>query len=306
MPVTINGSNTPTAGGVTYGDGTQYATTAAGTSGQVLTSAGASAPTWANPATVNLATGVTGTLPIANGGTGTTSTTFANLTTNVTGTLPIANGGTNSTATPTAGTIPYGTGTALAYTAAGTSGQVLTSAGSGTPTWATPAAGGSWRYISTTTASNSATITIEDSMTAYKMYVVVFTGVLNANNDQLRCQIKLDGSYATGSFYETLMQRCVANSTSFQASADSGTSMYVASGLPADIADGAASGVIYIPNPSQNTRKTLYSVGSGNYRTQSNMTGTYAIAGVMTGIKFFTASATILAGTFILYGVSNS
>lgn len=66
MSVIINGSNTPTAGGVTYGDGTQYATTAAGsaggvlysagssapaftgagTSGQVLTSAGAGAPTW--------------------------------------------------------------------------------------------------------------------------------------------------------------------------------------------------------------------------------------------------------------------
>ena len=43
------------------------------------------------------ATQVTGTLPIANGGTGTTSTTFANLTTNVTGTLPIANGGTGIT-----------------------------------------------------------------------------------------------------------------------------------------------------------------------------------------------------------------
>ena len=41
-----------------------------------------------------LTTGVTGTLPIANGGTGTTSTTFVNLTTNVTGILPGANGGT--------------------------------------------------------------------------------------------------------------------------------------------------------------------------------------------------------------------
>jgi len=44
-----------------------------------------------------LTTGVTGTLPIANGGTGTTSTTFVNLTTNVTGTLPVANGGTGGT-----------------------------------------------------------------------------------------------------------------------------------------------------------------------------------------------------------------
>jgi hypothetical protein len=82
---------------------------------------------------------VTGTLPIANGGTGTTSTTFANLTTNVTGTLPIANGGTNATATPTAGAVPYGTGTAYAFTSAGTAGQVLTSNGVSAPTWSTPA-----------------------------------------------------------------------------------------------------------------------------------------------------------------------
>ena len=46
---------------------------------------------------VSLTSQVTGTLPIANGGTGTASTTFANLTTNVTGTLPVANGGTGIT-----------------------------------------------------------------------------------------------------------------------------------------------------------------------------------------------------------------
>ena len=46
---------------------------------------------------VDLTSQVTGTLPIANGGTGTTSTTFTNLTTNVTGTLPVANGGTGIT-----------------------------------------------------------------------------------------------------------------------------------------------------------------------------------------------------------------
>jgi hypothetical protein len=46
---------------------------------------------------VNLTSQVTGTLPIANGGTGSTSTTYVNLTTNVTGTLPVANGGTGQT-----------------------------------------------------------------------------------------------------------------------------------------------------------------------------------------------------------------
>lgn len=44
MAVVITGSNTPTAGGITYGDGTTYATTAAGSSGQPVVSGGAGAP----------------------------------------------------------------------------------------------------------------------------------------------------------------------------------------------------------------------------------------------------------------------
>ena len=63
------------------------------------------------------------------------------LTTHVSGILPIANGGTNGTAAPTAGAVLYGTGTAYAFTAIGTAGQVLTSAAAGTPTWTTPTTG---------------------------------------------------------------------------------------------------------------------------------------------------------------------
>lgn len=48
MAVTIVGNNTPTAGGIIYGDGTNYASTSAGSAGQLLTSAGASPPTWAD------------------------------------------------------------------------------------------------------------------------------------------------------------------------------------------------------------------------------------------------------------------
>ena len=51
MPVVIDGSNTPTAGGVGYGDGTELAFTSAGTAGQLLQSAGSGAPVWATVST---------------------------------------------------------------------------------------------------------------------------------------------------------------------------------------------------------------------------------------------------------------
>ena len=57
------------------------------------------------------------------------------LTTHVSGTLPIANGGTNATATPTLGGVIVGTGTAYSSTAAGTSGQSFISNGGAAPTW---------------------------------------------------------------------------------------------------------------------------------------------------------------------------
>ena len=79
--------------------------TAVGTAGYSLTSQGTGTPTWSQ----------------------------VSLTAGVTGTLPIANGGTNSTDTPTAGGVGYGTGTAHAYTGASTAGYILTSGGAGAP-----------------------------------------------------------------------------------------------------------------------------------------------------------------------------
>ena len=103
MPVIINGSNTPTAGGAGYGNGTELAFTAAGTSGQVLTSNGSSAPTWGG---VSLTTGVSGTLPVGNGGTG--ATTLTGL---------LKGNGTSAFTAATAGTDYVAPGTATTFTA---------------------------------------------------------------------------------------------------------------------------------------------------------------------------------------------
>lgn len=153
MAVTIVGDNTPTAGGVSYGTGANIAFTSAGTSGQILTSAGSGAPTWSALPSVNLTTGVTGTLPIANGGT-------------------------NSTATPTAGGVGYGTGSAHAYTTAGSAGGVLYSAGSGAPAFS--AAGTSGQVLTSAGSSAPTWSTLNGAPGAFGQFSVA--GVNNTNN----------------------------------------------------------------------------------------------------------------------------
>jgi hypothetical protein len=67
------------------------------------------------------------------------SQSVAGSTVSISAPVSIANGGTNTTTTPVAGAVAYGTGSAYAFTSAGTSGQVLTSNGTSTPTWTNPA-----------------------------------------------------------------------------------------------------------------------------------------------------------------------
>lgn len=65
MAIIIDGTNTPTLGGVGYGDGSELAFSAAGTAGQVLTSAGAGAPTWGTAAPFGATLIASGSFPTA-------------------------------------------------------------------------------------------------------------------------------------------------------------------------------------------------------------------------------------------------
>jgi len=98
----------------------------------------------------------------------------------VTGTLPVANGGTNGTAAPTAGAVAYGTGTAYAFTSAGTAGQVLTSNGSSAPTWSNASAG-TVTSISVVSANGLAGTVANATTTPAITLSTSITGVLKGN-----------------------------------------------------------------------------------------------------------------------------
>ena len=117
-----NATATPTAGAVTYGTGTAYAFTAAGTLGQVLQSNGASAPTWVTVTGTGTVTSVAATVPAFLSVTGSPITGAGTLAIAYSGTaIPVANGGTNATVASIASF-----NNITGYTAAGATGTTST------------------------------------------------------------------------------------------------------------------------------------------------------------------------------------
>lgn len=106
-----------------------------GTSGKVAEAYAADAAIYAQEFVANPTDCATDRYATAIAANGNLSCGQVSLTAGVSGTLPIANGGTNATASPTAGGVAYGTGSAYAFSSAGSSGDCLKSNGSSAPTW---------------------------------------------------------------------------------------------------------------------------------------------------------------------------
>jgi hypothetical protein len=86
----------------------------------------------------------------------------------------------NLDGSPTAGGVAYGTGPALAVSAAGTLGQVLTSGGAGTPTWAA-AATGTVTSVSVVSANGLAGTVATATTTPAITLSTTITGLLKGN-----------------------------------------------------------------------------------------------------------------------------
>jgi hypothetical protein len=133
---------------------------------------------------------------------------------NIVGQVALANGGTNANLTAVAGGIVYSGASALAISAAGTSGQVLTSAGSGTPTWSTPVA---YATVTDDTTTNG---------TRYPLFANQTAGNLTT---EYTSSTKLQFNPSTGVFTATQFSGSGAGLTSIPNSALNNSSVTVGS-----------------------------------------------------------------------------
>ena len=136
------GIQTLTQGGIAYGGATTYAFTAVGTTGDLLSSNGAGAPTWVTPTNLNTASAIVKRDSSGNFSAGT-------ITASLTGTASLA----TNLAGGALGSMPYQSGAgATTFVPAGSSGTVLTMSSGGVPTWATAGAATSASNLSGGTA----------------------------------------------------------------------------------------------------------------------------------------------------------
>lgn len=173
LPLANGGTNknmTAANGQVAYSDADSLELTTGGTTGYALTYNSGGAPTWVDPATFSTDVSLAGEDYLSIAGQVITALEI-DLADNVSGILPLANGGTAKNLTAVAGGVVVSDADSMEITAAGTSGQVLTSQGASPPVWSDISSGFTANSDTTLTASDTLAIgtTVADRMQSWRV-----------------------------------------------------------------------------------------------------------------------------------------
>lgn len=243
-----------------------------------------------------------------------------NLASQVTGTLPVANGGTGA-ASLTANNVLLGNGTsALQVVAPGTAGNILTSNGSTwTSTAPAPSASGLTLLSTVNVSPNSSTVNIENGIdSTYEYYVIQFDNVTLTNNgwhSYIGIRLKLNGSYQTSNYKHAnaFTTSSSASISSFNSTGNIGIPLGVNSLQASSSFYNKSSGQVWFYNPTlANSVKTVNYICSNVILTDTRSefisgsgfcSSTYA---TLSGVQFFPlerpTNALFNTGTFKLYG----
>lgn len=311
------GQTTYTTGDILYASAANtLSKLAVGSDTEVLTLS-SGVPSWAAPSvgTVTSVSGTAGRVTSTGGSTpvididaayvGQASlTTLGTITTGTWNgsTIDEVYGGTGQT-TYTTGDILYASAAnTLSKLSAGSDDEVLTLA-SGVPSWAAAAGGGDgWVFLSSATASSSATIDFtSDIDSTYNTYAFVFQDILPSTGFvEFRIRTSSNGgsSYDSGASDYTFYL--------YDAGGSSGSS-YIKF-IETLSTSRISSGIIFMMNPSASTPSNFLSI-SGTDKS-SSVSGLELCSGyrdsnsAIDAVRFFMSSGDITSGTIYLYGVS--
>lgn len=206
----------------------------------------------------------------------------------------------------TAGGIQYGTGTDIATTAAGTTGQILVSGGANAPTWVSRAAGSV--LLATLTPTASAAVNASTTFdSTYDAYMIVAEGIAPSADDTLQFRFAVAGSLDSGSNYYNTASN---SNTPALLTATAGAVLAAQTGT----AGKGASFVMYVQNTNDATNiKSARVIGitentvANNFAVNSQGTA-YVVANAITGIGFLWSSGSNFKaqGKVRIYGLSNT
>ena len=196
----------------------------------------------------------------------------------------------------TLGGVAYGTGGGASVSAAGTAGQVLTSAGAAVPTWAT-AASGSMTLISTVSGVGTNEINWNGLSGSYT-YLIVFNGLqAGGNADQNQVRAGDNGTLVTSGYYGNGLYFNSSSATPYtdSSSGSSGVILYASGNV------NRTNGYMYITqSPDTYEINFLATVGSDS-GYEALIRYTKSFASIITNLQVYEPSRNWTTGSASLY-----
>lgn len=175
-----------------------------------------------------------------------------------------------------------------------------------------PSAAGALVYLSTVTASASATVDIETTFDGtYDVYLILADGVVPSSGSEvdLYAYLKLSGSYKSGSYNYTMANP--SNGTYSGSASQSASSLRIATDI-SSTSGRSVSLAMHVFNPASTSLlknviwQGMVNRGSNNLFLASGGGSHTSDTGALTGVRFAMSSGNIASGSFRLYGIKKS